>query len=359
MNPKLIIDLDKLTSNIKFLTTKMKAKNLSITAITKVHSADSEIISLFEQFPEIEYFGDSRICNLKAYQTSSKKKIMIRIPMQSEVDDVVSYADISFNSELKTLKLLDEAAKKQEKIHEVLLMVDLGDLREGFFEDDDVLATISDMIQLKNLKLIGLGANLTCYGGIIPGYDNLTRLVALKDKIETLHGLRLPMISGGNSSSLYLLDNEKEKLPEGVTNLRIGEAYLLGRETAFEAEYERMYQDVFTLSAEIVELKQKPSHPIGKIGVDAFGNKPTFTDKGMRLRGVLAIGKQDIAVDNILPLDEGMEIIGASSDHLIVDLTDSENSYHVGDSVYFKLDYASLLTAFTSKYIKKEYRVKK
>lgn len=356
MNPKIIIDLNKLESNIKFLTNKMKNKNLSITAITKVHNADPKIVSLFEKFPEIEYFGDSRIENLQSYQTSTKKKIMIRIPMPSEVDEVVRYADISFNSELKTLNLLNKAAEKQGKVHEVLLMVDLGDLREGFFDESELLESVSEIVKSKNLKLIGLGANLTCYGGIIPEHDNLNMLVTLKTKIESLYDLTLPMISGGNSSSLYLLEDGDESLPEGVTNLRIGEAYLLGRETAFETEYKTMYQDVFTILAEIVELKQKPSYPIGKIGVDAFGNKPSFIDKGVRLRGILAIGKQDIPLDNISPIDKGLEIVGASSDHLIVDFTNSEHDYHVGDTVSLKLEYGSLLAAFTSKYVKKEYK---
>jgi len=356
MNPKIIIDLSKLESNIKFLTDKIKGKNLSITAVTKAHNADPRIVNLFEQFSEIEYFGDSRVENLKTYQVSSKKKIMIRIPMPSEVDDVVRYADISFNSELETLKLLNEAAKKQGKIHEVLLMMDLGDLREGFFDEGELLETVSEVVKSKNLRLIGLGTNLTCYGGVIPNYENLNRLAALKDKIETLHDLSLSMISGGNSSSLYLLEDGDEVLPKDVTNLRIGEAYLLGRETAFETEYENMYQDVFTISAEIVELKQKPSYPVGEIGIDAFGNKPSFVDKGIRLRGILAIGKQDIPVDSISPLDDKLEIVGASSDHLIVDFTDSGSDYHVGDAVSLKLEYGSLLATFTSKYVKKEYK---
>ena len=356
MNPKVIIDLDKLKSNIHFLTHKLSSQNLSITVITKGHSADPEIVKLFEEFPEIEYLGDSRIYNLKTYQKSSKKKIMIRIPMSSEIEEVVRYADVSFNSELKTLRLLNKAAKQQRKIHEVLLMVDLGDLREGIFDENELLEIVSEMVELRYLKLIGLGTNLSCFGGVIPEYENLNRLVILKDKIESLYHFNLSMISGGSSSSLYLLDQRERALPKGVTNLRIGEAYLFGREAAWGTDYEDMHQDVFTLSAKIVELKQKPSYPIGKIGVDAFGNCPSFIDKGIRLRGVLAIGKQDVAIDKLSSLDEKLEIVGASSDHLIVDFTDSENQYHVGDDLLFRLEYVSMLTAFTSKYVKKEYK---
>jgi len=356
MNPKVVVNLEQLESNVRFLTDKMKQNNLSITAVTKVHNADPQVIKVFEQFPEIEYFGDSRIENLISFCTSSKKKVLIRIPMHSEVGDVVQYADISFNSELSTIKLLDQEAKKQGKMHQVLLMVDLGDLREGFFEEQELMEVVAEVVKMEHIELAGLGVNLTCYGAIIPDEENLGRLIDYKNTIEERFGLKLPMISGGNSSSLYLLDREDVSLPEGITNLRVGEAYLLAGETAFSTPYEEMFQDVFTLRAEIVELKVKPSFPIGTIGVDAFGQSPVFEDQGKRLRGVLGIGRQDIpALDSITPCDDKLEIMGASSDHLIVDFTDTDQAYKVGDEIVFKLDYGSLLASFTSKYVKKEY----
>lgn len=352
MNPKVVVDLDKLKMNIEFLTNKIKQHHLSITAVTKVYSADPRIIAVFEQFPEIEYFGDSRIENLKSYQTTSKKKILLRIPMLSEIKDVLKVADISFHSEIATLKQLNAEAKKQKKHHQVLLMVDLGDLREGFFEEAELMRAVEALTKMEQLQLIGLGVNLTCYGGIIPEAANLNQLIRYQKQIEQTFKLPLPMISGGNSSSLYLLD---QKLPQGITNLRIGEAYLLGRETAFATDYQEMFQDVFTLCVEIIELKKKPSYPVGKIGMDAFGQVPTFVDRGVRLRGILGIGKQDIPLNGIIPDDPHLKIIGASSDHLMLDFTESLQTYQVGDEVKFRLDYSSLLAAFTSKYVKKEY----
>ncbi len=353
MNPKVTVHLNKLRDNIQYLSKKIKDKNISIIAVTKVYSADPAIIHIFEEFPEIEYFGDSRIENLKSYQHSSKKKILIRIPMPSEVAEVIQYADISFHSELSTIYQLNQAAKKYNKIHQVLLMVDLGDLREGFFEKEELMSAVKAIIEMENIQLIGLGVNFTCYGAIIPENSNLNQLINYKHKIERDFHITLPMISGGNSSSLYLL--EDKLLPQEINNLRIGESFALGRETAFGNEYKEMHKDVFTLSAEIIELKRKPSLPIGQVGVDAFGNKPSFEDKGNMLRGILAIGKQDISVDNITPIDTDLKIIGASSDHLIIDFTNAKKEYHVGDSIQFHLDYGALLAAFTSKYVKKEY----
>jgi len=355
MHPKLVVNLEKLKFNIGYLTQKMKEHDLSITAITKVHSADKEIVKVFDTFPDIEYFGDSRIENLITYQHASKKKILIRIPMSSEVKEVIQYADISFNSELSTIKQLNEEAKKQNKTHSVLLMVDLGDLREGFFQEAELMATVAKMTEMSHIKLIGLGTNLTCYGAVLPDEENLGQLLSYQAKIEEAFNLKLSMISGGNSSSLYLLDDSALTLPTGITNLRIGEAFFSGGETAHGRQYPEMHDDVFTLQAEIVELKEKPSFPIGTRGIDAFGQMPTFEDKGDRLRGILAVGRQDVVFDGLSPLDERLLIVGASSDHLIVDFTDSLATYCVGDVVEFKLNYGAMLAAFTSKYVSKSY----
>jgi len=356
MNPAVHIDLKKLRTNIEFLTEKIRAHNLSITHVTKAYSADPEIIKVFEDYPEIEYLGDSRIENLKSYALSSKKKILIRIPMISEAQGVVKYADISFNSELTTIQALNEAAKAQGLVHQILLMVDLGDLREGYFKKDELFQDVKVITEtLPHIQVIGLGVNLTCYGAIIPEHDILKKLVDYKEALEASFPVQLTMISGGNSSSLYLLDHPTEHLPQGINNLRIGESYLLGRETAFEQDFNEMFQNVFTLRAEIVELKTKPSFPIGNIGVDAFGNKPFYEDKGPMKRGIVAIGKQDIHVDSLTPIDPSIQILGASSDHLILDLTHSPAPYQVGDTIEFNLSYGGVLSAFTSKYVKKVY----
>lgn len=301
----------------------------------------------------VEYLADSRVQNLKKMEKFPQKKLLLRLPMLSEVDEVVKYADVSLNSELKTLEMLDEAARKQDKIHSVILMKDLGDLREGFFDEDDFLEAVSYILNLKNIELKGIGVNLTCYGAVIPKYDNLIDLVRLKDEIESRFNITLELISGGNSSSVYLLD--KGEMPKGINHLRLGECVVLGRETAYGQDIGETHQDIFTLSSEIVELKEKPSLPIGEIGVDAFGQKPEYEDRGIRKRAILAIGKQDTDIGGMIPIDDKIDILGASSDHLIMDVTDSQRDYKIGDTVEFKLEYGALLKLFTSEYVTKEY----
>ncbi|MGO2852536.1 MAG: alanine racemase, partial [Tetragenococcus koreensis] len=113
----------------------------------------------------------------------------------------------------------------------------------------------------------------------------------------------------------------------------------------------------FKLSAEIIEIKEKPTYPIGTISVDAFGNTPEYTDQGIRKRALLAVGRQDIGDMNKLhPYDENIKVFGGSSDHTIIDLTDCSNNYQIGDIVSFELEYENVLYATGSTYIAKEYQ---
>lgn len=349
MFPRLNIDLNKVYENTKILVNQASEHNIDVMAVTKVFCAQPEVAQKQLQ-AGATYLADSRIQNLIKLKDLPGPKVLMRLPMHSEVDSVIKYADISFNSELSTVVKLNEAAKNQEKIHKILLMLDLGDLREGILPED-ISDFVRKVVELDHIRIIGFGVNLTCYGGIIPSEENLGHLTKIANDMNEAFDLNIEMISGGNSSSLFLLD--KEKMPEGVTNLRLGEAIILGRETAYGEEIKGLHDDIFTLEAEIVELKTKGSIPIGEIGMDAFGNTPTFEDQGQILRGILAIGQQDVNPDGLIPFDENIEILGASSDHLLLNLEKSTKAYKVGETISFKLDYGALLKLATSEYVYK------
>ncbi|MDD7391954.1 MAG: ornithine racemase Orr [Fusobacterium gastrosuis] len=353
MYPKLEINIPKLKENLKAISTLLKKENLSLTMVTKAYCADEYIVSELSKTGLIDYLADSRVENLKNFQKINIPKILLRIPMISEVSDLIDYVDISFNSEYETIKKINEEAKKKDKVHRIVIMVDLGDLREGFFEEKDLFENIEKIKKLENINIIGLATNLTCYGAVLPSEENLSKLVSIAEKLKLEYKLNIQMISGGNSSSLFLIN--QGKLPKNINNLRIGEAILLGRETAYGSKIDGTYDDAFKLICEIVENKKKVSVPIGEQGMDAFGNKPVFVDKGFMQRAILGIGRQDVAIDSMYPVDELIEIIGASSDHTIVDITNSQKKYVVGDKIEFKLGYSGIMSASTSKYVKKQY----
>lgn len=355
MYPKLVIDLNKVKNNLSKTIEMVKGSGCSLMIVTKGYCADMEIYKLLEE-SDIDYLADSRIQNLKKYEGTTKERVLLRLPMISQAEDVVRYAEISLNSEIETVKRLNDAAGRLNKKHKILLMIDLGDLREGIFfkNEDEIYHSVEEILKLENIELFGLGVNLTCYGAVIPKKENLSILVDIAHKIEEKFNIRLQMISGGNSSSVYLIG--KKELPEGINNLRVGEAFLLGDETAYSQMLEGFYDDAFTLEAEIIELKEKQSLPVGETGVDAFGNRPFYEDLGVIKRAIIAVGRQDVDPDHLHPIDPSISILGASSDHLIVNADKTESNYKVGDIVKFKVEYSSLLRASTSSYVEKEYK---
>ena len=359
MYPRLVIDMEKLRGNIDGVAKIAKDQGgCSLMIVTKALCADEKVVEMIASHPAVDYLADSRVQNIKKnYETikaNGKQSVLLRLPMASEIEEVVKFVDISFNSEMTTLEMLDAEAAKQGKVHKAVLMIDVGDLREGIFfrNEEEIIETAKKINDMANVELYGVGVNLTCYGAIIPKNDNLSIICDFADKIEEATGTKLTMISGGNSSSIYLVG--KGELPEKINNLRLGEAFLLGNDTAYGERLEGTVDDALTVEAQIVELKEKPSLPIGEVGVDAFGQKPYYEDRGIIKRAIIGIGQQDMTADSMYPIDERIDVLGASSDHMLLDVTKAD--YKVGDIVSFKLGYGSVLKAATSEYVAKEYK---
>jgi len=358
LNPRLTIDLTKLKRNAKFLSQLCEENGISMTAVTKVFCADSAMMQVLKDAGDIKIFGDSRLENIMSYPPDIlQKRLLLRLPAASDAHNVVKYCDISLNSEFITLLALNTEAVNQNKVHDVILMIDLGDLREGVYYRD--LETIRNIVRYvvdsKGLNLLGFGTNLTCYGSVLPTKENLTTLCEIATKMKEDFELdeEKLLISGGNSSSLYILNTDD--FPKKINNLRLGESLILGKETAFGNTFEGLETDIVILDAEIIEIANKPSMPEGKININAFGETVTYEDKGVMRRALVAVGRQDVNHEGIIPLDDGVEIIGASSDHLIVDLTNASEDISLGSRLRFSLSYGAVLSTFTSKYVDKRY----
>jgi predicted amino acid racemase len=367
MYPLLKINKKKILDNTKAIIKRTKKMGVAVTAVTKCSGGNLEVAQAFLDGGATS-IGDSRIKNLKNLAPLACEKWLIRVPMPSEVNPAVAYATLSVNSEIKTIRLLNQAAKAQGKIHGVLYMLDLGDLREGLFIGDgnsvspEIEALISasftkldqDLCEIKameNIHLRGIATNATCVGATIPTPLTFGAFFKVKKILEEKYQIPCEIVSGGNSSAYYLVDNET--LPAEINNLRLGDVILFGRESAYYHCYDYLHQDAFILDVEILELQDKPTYPVGEIGRNAFGEIPTFEDKGIRRRAICGLGRQDTDTDHIFPVVPGLTIVGSSSDHLVIDVTDAKATYAVGDIISLRCDYVGALHATTSSYVDK------
>ena len=277
--PRLIVDTKKIESNVSKIVALAKEEGITIAGVTKGFCAYPEIVKAFIN-GGVDFLADSRIENLKKIAPFDIPKMMLRLPMISQAKETVEYADISLNSELDTIYALNEVSESLGKIHKVILMVDLGDLREGYFKKEELFNAVDEILKLDNIELYGLGVNLTCYGGVIPKRHILQKLADYKNEIEKEFGIKIEMLSGGNSSTVHLLGTGN--IPNEINNLRLGESIIFGTESAYGKHIDGTDCTAFQLEAEIIEIKEKPSVPTEEIGRDAFGNVPTFVDRGIR-----------------------------------------------------------------------------
>ncbi len=351
MYPKIQINLNGIIENIKKTKELCEQNGISLAVVTKLLADNKEIVQAIVN-SGVDYICDSRIQNLISYKDLNVEKWLIRSPSTEEIPDTVRYADVSLNSEINTIINLNKEAKNQNKIHKVILMYELGDLREGCLRPELEELTGQAMC-LSNIELYGLGVNLSCYGEIVPSSENMKELEEVVLELEKKYNIKFKIVSGGNSSSFKMLENKK--IPCTINNLRMGEAIYLGNIPCFEEKIEALNQDNFIVKAEIIELKEKPSVPWGECGLsNSFGEHSTFIDRGTRKRAIIGLGKQDVKLDGITPLDEEIIVLGGSSDHIILDVSDCKREYKLGDIIEFMPNYAGVLSCMTSKYVLKE-----
>ena len=347
--PRIEINLGKIAHNAKKLKELYGSKGIDVIGVTKVVCGDPAVAEVLVK-SGINILADSRIENIIKMHNAGihAKFLLLRTPL-SQSESVVKYADISLNSELSVIKELSKHAEEQGVIHEIILMVELGDLREGIMSSD-LENTVNEVIGLKGIELTGIGTNLACFGGIKPNSEKMEYLSLIVKRIEDRFKLKLEIVSGGNSANYDWFISTKDV--GRINNLRLGESIFLGCETLERKIINGLHTDAFTIVAEVIELKVKPSLPYGDIGQDAFGNIPKFTDLGLMNRAILGIGLQDVLVSGLTPLLD-IDILGASSDYIIIDAKQLE--IKVGDPIGFNLNYGALLSSMTSPYITKKY----
>ena len=344
---RLEIDLDKIGHNARELVQRAAGRGISITAVTKVILGSPDLARVLCDAGATA-LGDSRVENIERMRNAGieESMLLLRSPMLSQVDCIVRAGAMSVNTDTEVLSALASAARASGRVHDVMLMVELGDLREGVMPDQ-LHELARHVLSLPTLRLRGLGANLACRNGVEPTDENMAALSAMVESVEADLGLEIEIVSGGNSANLeWALGSTG---PGRINNLRLGEAVLLGREPLRRGALPGLHTDAFSLVAEVIESIRKPSSPWGRSGQNSFGETPQSEDRGIIWQTILAIGRQDTDPADLTAPD-GVEILASSSDHLVVQTRDRMRP---GTEIRFEPGYSALLGSMTSPFVAK------
>ena len=345
---------DKLTSNYQHLSRLFAEHDIEWAVVSKMLCGNraylEELIGL-----GIRSICDSRISNLATVKDidSDVETIYIKPPAKRSIEDVVRHADVSFNTERYTIELLSAEAGRQGKVHRVIIMIELGDLREGIM-GSHLIEFYESILKLPNIEVVGIGANLNCLNGVMPSEDKLIQMSLYEQLIEAKFNVSIPWVSGGTSVIIPLL--LRGQVPSGINHFRVGEALYFGNNLITEEPMEGMHTDVFKLFAEVIEITEKPKVPIGYLGENPSGESFEIDEDDYgksSYRAILDIGLLDVDASYLLPDDEKLKFLGASSDMIVLDLGDDHTRYKVGDLVSFNLKYMGALNLLNSDYIEK------
>ena len=328
----LTLDIKKLKSNFDYLNTLFKKNEIEWTVVTKLLSGNNQLLTELLKF-DIKQVADSRISNLKTIKSINPKveTIYIKPPAKRSISSIIKYADISMNTEIETIKLLSKEAKKQNKTHKIIITIELGELREGVL-GEDLIDFYENIFKLENIKVVGIGTNLSCLYGVLPNHDKLIQLSLYEQLIEAKFNKQIPYVSGGSSVTIPLIF--QNLLPKGINHFRVGETLFLGTDVYNNTKFKKMHSDVFTLYSEIIELNEKPIVPIGEMGTNVEGESYSFDQSKIgetSYRAIIDLGLLDADMDHLEFADRSLKFAGASPDMIVFDLGAMKKHYKVGD----------------------------
>ena len=349
------VNLDAIRTNSQILCALCAKNNISVAGVVKFSDGDLQVAGAYRD-GGCAQLGVSRAVHLQALKEAfpDTETLLTRSPTRGDLEACARYADLSLHADPDVLRALDAEAAKWGARPGIILMLDVGDLREGVDNIPELVELAKLCEELPNLNLRGVGTNHACMNGVLPTYENLTALVDGAEAVEHAIGRALEIISGGSSINLILLRDGISRMPPRINHLRLGGSIAnpmnirMNRGVVFPG----LREDGLRLIAEIVEIHEKDSAPKGESTKNWAGQTVSQVDKGRRIRAILALGSQDVGDSGtLIPLDEGIEIVGCSSDHTIVDVTDSEKVWKSGDTLAFKTRYANMLYAFTGSHV--------
>lgn len=352
---RLVININALCDNLKFLSEIMEKHGATWTVVTKALCGHEDTIKALS-IMGTRSVADSRLKNLEVIEqiTPDLEKWYLRLPQLSLIEDVIKLSDVSLNSEISVIKALSKEAVRQNKIHYILIMVELGDLREGILPGT-LIKFYKTVLNLPNIKVLGLGAQLGCLSGVVPSPEQVDQMVIYREFLELKFQHKLPMLSAG--SSILLAQLIEGDIPKGINHFRIGEALFLGTDLINGGVIKGLRDDVVLLEAEIAEIKEKSLIPLGETTHTPFETNSEEEDisPGQRgYRALVTVGHIDTDVTGLTPVNPNYQIAGASSDITVVNIGEDPDGLKVGDTISFHVDYSAFVRLMSGWYIPKD-----
>ncbi len=351
---RVVINVEALYHNLRVIDSWITNAGARWSLVTKVLCGHEATIKALGELG-VNSMADSRLANLESIDRNvpTRESWYLRLPHLSAIERIVALSDVSLNSEIDAIQALNMEAARQKKRHGIVIMIELGDLREGILPGS-LVKFYKQVFELSNIAVLGIGSNLGCLSGAVPNVEQYMQLSMYKELLELKFGVKLPIISGGSSAVLPLLLDGS--LPKAINHFRIGESVFLGTEPVSGAVMPGLRDDVVTVEAELAEIKEKSLVPLGETTeMTPFETtSQTLLQPGQRgYRAVVTVGQLDTDVGGLTPKDPSFQIAGASSDLCVVNVGAAAGDLRVGDTIQFSPNYAALLRLMAGQYVDK------
>lgn len=333
--PRIEVDLPKIRQNARHLVDQLTPLGISVVGVTKGICGHPDVARAMLD-GGVAALGDARVTNVERMRAAgiTAPVLLIRTPMLGQVDRIVRTCGTSLNADMDVVEALAHAACRAGRIHGIVVMVEMGDGREGM--PPSALPRFARRVMaLPGVVLAGLGANFACLNRQAPDRVAMGAFLSLVPLVERACGVPLRVVSGGNSANLAGLRPGPTRLNE----LRLGESILLGRNPLTGEPIAGLATDAFTLVAEVIESRTDAQ----RHGAGAMPGGFSRPDAGAA--SLLALGDQDTDTGG-LSMPGLLTFLGSTSDHLL--LRTPGQALAAGTEVRFGLNYSALMRAMSA-----------
>lgn len=325
---ELVVELDAIHGNSQAVAGLLRGAEASLVAVTKACLGEPRVAEAMMAGGAIA-LADTRDRNLTRLRAALPGVELHRIYLPP-VSSAFVPGDLTYLSSVPGARALAALGSRARPLA-VMVQLETGDQREGV-PREQLEGLIEYVLGEPRLRLAGLSTNYACFAGVCTGVRASVEAVAAAARQLRNAGLELTRVSGGNSSLLALL-LEGEPLPAEITELRCGEAVLLGQDALYYRPLPGCRQDACRLRAEVLEGYTKAS------------------PEGDERRLVLGLGSQDLGAGSLRFVEEGFYEAGRSADYLVVGVAPGGRVVTEGEVLEIIPSYYALSAAWTSPFV--------